>query len=397
MKVSDVRFVKEFYPRLREDNATIERYRAAIDKLPPIVVARDGILVDGFHRWQAFKQEGLDEIPAENIGNLSDLEIIKESIKRNATHGHQLVAKDKRRMADQLYRQGTRDELELCDLLSVTAGTLKKYLEDARRDEKEARQAKAWDLWLECYSEREIEEKTGVSAKTVHDWLARKKNEFVNQAPASRQHFDIWVFHTASGDSCYFGKMAPQIVENLLWFYTEPGDIVVDPFVGGGTTIDVCKVMGRRIWASDLHPSTPTLNIRQHDMTNGWPAEAPQKADLVILDPPYWIQAKGKYSDSDADFGNMDLHSFYQAWERVVKACVSKAKRLAFIISPTQTDDGVVDHATDMLEICKLAGYSLDRRIIVPYNTQQVTGRQVTWARENKRMLKLYRDLVVMR
>jgi hypothetical protein len=36
------------------------------------------------------------------------------------------------------------------------------------------------------------------------------------------------------------------------------------------------------------------------------------------------------------------------------------------------------------------------RRIIVPYQTQQATGQHVTWARENKRLLKLYRDLVVL-
>jgi hypothetical protein len=41
-------------------------------------------------------------------------------------------------------------------------------------------------------------------------------------------------------------------------------------------------------------------------------------------------------------------------------------------------------------------GWHIERRIIVPYNTQQATGQQVTWARENKRMLKLYRDLVVL-
>ena len=45
VNVSEVRFVKEFYPRLREDASTIKRYWAAIGKLPPIVVARGGVLV----------------------------------------------------------------------------------------------------------------------------------------------------------------------------------------------------------------------------------------------------------------------------------------------------------------------------------------------------------------
>jgi hypothetical protein len=68
---------------------------------------------------------------------------------------------------------------------------------------------------------------------------------------------------------------------------------------------------------------------------------------------------------------------------------------MAYIISPTQKDDGsVVDHATDMLD--KLKKWRVERRVIVPYQTQQATGQQVTWARENKRMLKLYRDLVIL-
>jgi hypothetical protein len=40
-------------------------------------------------------------------------------------------------------------------------------------------------------------------------------------------------------------------VANLLWLYTEPGEIVVDPFAGGGTTVDAAKAMSRRVWASD--------------------------------------------------------------------------------------------------------------------------------------------------
>jgi hypothetical protein len=43
IRVDDIAFVKELYPRLREDDAAIERYRAAIDKLPPIIVARGNI------------------------------------------------------------------------------------------------------------------------------------------------------------------------------------------------------------------------------------------------------------------------------------------------------------------------------------------------------------------
>lgn len=409
---ADIEFVKELYPRLREDDAAIERYRAAIDRLPSIVVAgrpnEDGsthwVLVDGFHRWQAYRREGIEEIPAEDLGNLADTEILRESVRRNASHGRQLETRDKKRMADLLWRKGTRDEVELCDLLSITPTTCAEYLRDAKRDEKEAQKAKAWDLWLDCCSEREIGEALDLPQKTINRWLSESKaNVLENDSPPeSRQHFDVWSFQNADDDAgtgSYFGRMPPQAVENLLWLYTEPGHVVVDPFAGGGTTIDVAKRMGRRIWASDLTPSTPTLPIHEWDgITDGsWPPDGPRRADLVLLDPPYWQQAAGRYSDRDDDMGNMSLQEFYDAWYNTVKICADHTERIAYIISPTQLDDGtVVDHATDMLRPFRELGWRVERRIIVTYQTQQATGQQVEWAREHRRLLKLYRDLVVL-
>jgi hypothetical protein len=103
--------------------------------------------------------------------------------------------------------------------------------------------------------------------------------------------------------------MPPQVVENLLWFFTEPGDIVVDPFAGSGTTVDVAKAMGRRVWASDIRGNhySPHLPIHKHDITTGWPDAAPGKADLVFLDPPYWKQASGRYSAEPNELAEMDL------------------------------------------------------------------------------------------
>lgn len=403
LPIEQVQFVQELYPRLREDDAAIERYRVAIDRLPPIVVARGHVLVDGFHRWQAHKREKSSTVEVEDLGNLTDVEIIKESVRRNASHGRQLDTKDKRRMADLLYRQGTRDYAELSDLLAVSESTAETYTRDARRDEKAEQKAKAWDLWLNCLSEREIAKAVGVDHATVERWVGAEREASGNAPPpASRQHFDVWSFQSADGESSYFGKMPPQVVENLLWLYTEPGQIVVDPFAGGGTTIDVAKAMGRRVWASDRKPSTPTLPIHEHDITAGWPEGAPAKADLILLDPPYWRQAKGRYSDDSEDLGNMTLDGFMAAWEKVVKLCAghrAKGGRVAFIVSPAECkeDDQVVDLAFEMYAVCRDAALTCERRIVVPYNTQQATGQQVTWARDNRRLLKLYRDLVVMR
>lgn len=399
-----VRFVKELYPRLKPHDDVVERYRDALDNLPPIVVARDGVLVDGYHRWQAHVREGAETIVAEHLGDLTDLEIVKESVRRNADHGQQLTRGDKKRMADDLYRRGVHDVGELKILLSVTDSTLETYLLDARRDEKRRRQELAWSMWLDCRSPTDVEAELGVTDQTVTNWISKFLNDpEIRDAPESRQHFDVWQFPTtdreSGGQQSYFGAVPPQVMENLLWFFTEPGQVVVDLFAGSGTTVDVAKRMGRRVWASDIRGNhySPHLPIHPHDVTIGWPADGPRKADLTFLDPPYWQQAAGRYSDDPSEMAEMEIGEFRIAWHTVAKAAMDHSELVAFIISPTQLEDGdVLDHATEMLAPFFENGWYVKRRIIVPYSTQQATGQQVTWARENRRMLKLYRDLVVL-
>jgi hypothetical protein len=417
INVNDVRFVKELYPRLKPHDDVVERYRDALENLPPIVVARDGVLVDGYHRWQAHVREGAETIAAIDLGNLTDAEIVRESIKRNATHGQQLTRQDKQRMAARMWDTFRNNDLpmaervkDIAELLAVSERSVQSWTKDARKAEKQQQQDKALDLWLDCNSLSEIAGAVLGDAdktSTIDGWVSEKrKSADFGSAPESRQHFDIWQFATtdreAGGQQSYFGAVPPQVMENLLWFYTEPGDIVVDLFAGSGTTIDVAKGMGRRVWASDIRGNhySPHLPIHAHDATTGWPEDAPRKADLIFLDPPYWKQASGKYSSEPGELAEMDYPAFLSAWRKVVDECkahLSDRGRLAFIISPTQLDDGrVVDHAYDMASECVMAGLSEERRIIVPYSTQQATGQQVTWARDNKRMLKLYRDLVVL-
>lgn len=408
INVSDVKYVKELYPRLKPSDEVIDRYIAALDNLPPITVARGGIIVDGYHRWQAHRRSGRDAIQADDLGDLTDAEILRESYKRNSTHGHQLSAGDKKRAADHLYRTlpGTADErvADVADVLGITESTAKKYVSTARQDEKKALQERAWDMWLDCHTQQAIATGLGTSQQNIDNWLQKREQDSAFcEPPDSRQHFDVWSFATdKDSDTTYFGRMPEQIVENLLWLYTEPGQVVVDPFAGSGTTLEVAKRMGRRVWVSDRVSAEkyPHLPIHTHDITDGWPADAPNKADLVVLDPPYWIQAAGRYSDDPADLGNMTLPDFHTAWASTLKALDGRTSRAAFIVSPAQVgglaDGHVWDLAFDMAGEAILQGWTIERRIIVTYSTQQATGQQVEAAREHRKLLKLYRDLVVI-
>jgi hypothetical protein len=413
--VDQVKYVKEFQPRLDVDDGWVEQLRTALDRLPPIVVARGNVLVDGYHRWQAHVREGAEFIDVDDLGDMSDEEIFWQAVERNSVAGKQLSLRDKKRIAAQRYeRMDPKTAVaELSARLSVDETTVRRWTKDARAALEEQRKMTAWSLWLDCLTHDQIAEHIDTPRPTVTKWLKVHNGQLpeMNIPPGatedrpwgSVQHFDVWSFTTADKDAgaqSYFGAIPPQMVENLLWLYTDPGDVVVDLFAGSVTTIDVAKRMGRRVWASDIRGGhySPHLPIHTHDATSGWPDDAPAKAKLVLLDPPYWAQAAGRYSDDPGEMAEMDLEPFYDAWASVLKATSDRAERVAYVISPTQLDDGtVVDHATDMLRVAWDIGYTVERRIIVTYQTQQATGQQVEWARENKRLLKLYRDLVVLR
>src|SRR5262245_23358474 len=56
------------------------------------------------------------------------------------------------------------------------------------------------------------------------------------------------------GDKAYVGATPSYVIWNLIMRYTEPGALVVDPFCGSGTTLDVAKDTGRRGRGFDLSP-----------------------------------------------------------------------------------------------------------------------------------------------
>ena len=87
--------------------------------------------------------------------------------------------------------------------------------------------------------------------------------------------------------SKYPGRLPGQNILNLLYYFTEEGDLILDPFAGSGTTIDAVKFYGgRKVLAYDLRPTRPDIN--NWDVTEGLPPEAPRgEVKLIILDPPY--------------------------------------------------------------------------------------------------------------
>lgn len=412
IKTTDVVWRKDLYPRFEPDPTTIQRYAESLDMLPPIKVNQRNELIDGYHRWTAHKKANVDDIAVEVIETASDAEVLRLAIETNATHGLQLSTGDKKNLALRLY---TGDKKEIAQLLSVTLRTIANWVENIDKAQREERQRRIQDMWLACHTQEEIAEAVGLSQKAID--LETKELVVLETFPklliTLAQHADadftpplynIWTFKRNTNTTTHFGNSAQEIVDNLLYMYTEPFDIVVDPFGGGGSTIDVCKRRLRRYWVSDRLPIPERNDIRQAEITDGPPSLHKRWADvsLVYLDPPYWRQARNQYSKDEADLANMPLDQFYQTLTEYVKSVTAKMRKgahVALIIQPTQwsADDRVpVDHVFDLVARLSSDKLRYIHRIICPYSTEQYNAQQVTWTKEHKTVLVLNREMIIM-
>jgi len=416
VKVSEVVFRDDLYPRIETSAVTVQKYAEDLDVLPPIEVNQHNELIDGWHRWTAHKKNEAETIPVVVTETHSDAELLELAIERNATHGLQLSQSDKKDMARRIYHmtpERERDEKkkQLAKILSVSERTVRDWLSRIDKDSKEARNRRIFDMWLACHTQQEIAEAVGVERSTLANDVVQfgKLANLDKSAQSLATHatdfepplYNIWKQQEKTKGANHFGNSEVRWVDNLLYLYTQPFDVVVDPFAGGGSTIDICKKRLRRYWVSDRKPIVEReKEIRKHDVTDGLP-KPPQWKDvkLVYLDPPYWKQAEGQYSNDPTDFGNMDADMFHKSLAKVIKDFASKLSDayIALIIQPTQwkaPDRQVVDHIAEMLNLVKLP---LDMRYSVPYESQQCTAQMVDWAKEQKRCLVLTREIVVWR
>jgi DNA modification methylase len=120
------------------------------------------------------------------------------------------------------------------------------------------------------------------------------------------------------GDQRYVGATPSYVIWNLVQRYTKPGDLVVDPFCGSGTTLDVAKDTGRKARGFDLAPYRP--DIEKADARK-LPLE-PGSVDLVFMDPPYGDHIR--YSDVPECIGKLSAYdpAYYRAMNRAIREAV---------------------------------------------------------------------------
>lgn len=118
----------------------------------------------------------------------------------------------------------------------------------------------------------------------------------------------------------YEGRTPAWVIWNLLERYTREGDLVVDSFCGGGTSIDVARDMKRRGLGYDLRPMRE--DIFRAD-ARSLPLED-DKADFVFMDPPYSTHIE--YSDNPDCIGK--LSAFESGYFEAMEGAIQEAHRV---------------------------------------------------------------------
>lgn len=120
------------------------------------------------------------------------------------------------------------------------------------------------------------------------------------------------------GNPRYIGATPSYIIWNLLERYTKVGDLVVDPFCGSGTTLDVAADTGRKARGFDVAPQRPDIEFAD---ARKLPLES-NSVDLVFMDPPYGNHIH--YSDAKNCIGKLSAYdpAYYRAMHQAIRESV---------------------------------------------------------------------------
>lgn len=201
------------------------------------------------------------------------------------------------------------------------------------------------------------------------------------------------------GRAGYDGRLPGQFVQALLWLYSVEGDLVLDPFAGSGTTIDVCRQLERRCAAFDLAPCRD--EIVQRDALELLPRDLESPATFVLLDPPYWSQKRGDYTDDSRDPSNLktalEFYGFMEHLARILKPLLDgEGAHVALALSQSRVANQVYDLAFECAKRFEYAGYRLVERIVTNYGqASSLDGSVIARSREQRFLLRGFRDITV--
>jgi DNA modification methylase len=411
VKVADVKVGDRFRKNIGDLSGLVRSIKD-VGLLHPIVVSEKNELIAGKRRLRAFQLMGLSEIPATTV-NLADLRKgeVHENMVREDFICSEIIAIDEayrpevseaakeRQEATQIKEgrvmpQGganlappskTRDVV--ASFVGKSHGSLDKLRAIGKAVKAEPERFGV--ILAQVDNGRKSIDKAYNEIK--HAKETKTELEFTPKV------FTVWNFSKCNehfGVPDFPGRVPAQIVQNVLHYYSEKGDFVVDPMAGSGTTEDVCRVMERKSLSLDISPIRK--EIVENDIRNGFPTSA-KNCDLIFLDPPYFKKL-ANHERYAKDYIT-DRNLWLQFMGKLAKDCFETVKPsgiVALLISDYVDEESSL-LTCEYFNIFVAAGFRAINRIQVPLTTQQYANHDVTRALEEKKTLNISRDLYIFR
>jgi len=166
----------------------------------------------------------------------------------------------------------------------------------------------------------------------------------------------LWVLdkRDSSGahSNSYHGNYIPQIPNQFIKRFTKKGDWVLDPFLGGGTTLIETQRLGRNSVGIELQKEVSEFartNVDKEENIHNvetkiicgdsseidYKKSGIDKVQLVIMHPPYWNIIQ--FSEDEKDLSNCeDLDGFLNQFGKIVDKTtevLEKGRHFVLVIS----------------------------------------------------------------
>ena len=334
-------------------------------------------ILDGAHRFTAYKGIGEKEIPAQII-KLNGTHPLLYAAKQ-AIGPRQLNDEEARDAARRAYQDDPKlSSKEIAGWVGRARRTVDEYIADLRAATQMALDLKIFRMNLlgipqeriaECLNEKrerirdhlanlamlpnppnsdlgkgftvpQTAEKHGWPEPLVWALKLAGKNDAAKykELQWGIRAWDYWSWNDCDrrfGDD-WPGRIPAQLIAHILYYFSKPGDLVIDPMAGGGVTADTCLAFNRKCWSFDMVDridERPEIEYHFWDKDNlKWPVNGKTKPDLIIFDPPYFSKKAKEYEENSiSNLTREDYMDFLEAFFRLAFDNSKKGTRLVMI------------------------------------------------------------------
>ncbi len=194
----------------------------------------------------------------------------------------------------------------------------------------------------------------------------------------------------ATHDAKYRGNWSPYIPRNIILRYSKEGDLVLDQFSGGGTTLVEAKLLNRNIIGFDVNDSSlercrekcdferdgcGSVTIAKCDARD-MSSVIDESIDLICTHPPYANIIQ--YSeDIPNDLSHCKVPEFLKEMKKVAAECYRVLKRdkfCAILMGDTRQKGCVIPMSFEVMRIFEETGFKTKEIIIKEQHNCKATG-----------------------